>query len=587
MPDYVFVRTSGGIIVRQGGPRGLQGIQGPPGPGIEVFPDVASEAAMLALDATEGDIAIRTDEGATYIHNGGTSGTVADWEELPGGIVAELDTDGTLAANSDTRVSSQKAVKTYADALLNAANAVQFKGAIDCSANPNYPAADAGHLYRVSVAGKIGGASGPNVEQGDELLCITDASAAGNQATVGANWIIGQANVDGAVIGPASATDEHFARFNGTSGKLIEDSGIALDTDDTLAADSDIRVPSQAAVKGYVDAEVGALSALPITTKSADYSFTLADLSTPQGFAMDVASKKFRVQLEADIGAVPAWAVIPEIWDLAGGLAISPDTYVNEVIADSPALYWRLGESSGTNANDETANNRDGTYVGTPTLAAAGALNGDSNTAVDLDGTDDCITSTYDPFAADTIRTFEGWAYRDTSSGIDAIFGGDTGSVHPVLRLASGSNDVVFFPAVGSAALTWAAAWPGNGQWVHWVLVFNESAGTLNGYSAETASLYINGALVSSQAIATAYNLTSGNFCVGKRGAAADFFDGKHDEIAVYESGLSAARIKLHYDAGKIRFTVLGGSRQSAGAGAVMALKRYAANHYLLAGQLA
>ncbi|MGH7485934.1 MAG: hypothetical protein ACREMY_10095, partial [bacterium] len=86
-------------------------------------------------------------------------------------MTSALDTDGTLAANSDSKVATQKAVKTYADALIGATDAVVFKGAVDCSANPNYPAADAGHLYRVSVAGKIGGASGKNVEQGDELLC--------------------------------------------------------------------------------------------------------------------------------------------------------------------------------------------------------------------------------------------------------------------------------------------------------------------------------------------------------------------------------------------------------------------------------
>ena len=70
-----------------------------------------------------------------------------------------------------------------------------FKGAIDCSTNPNYPAADAGDVYKVSVAGKIGGASGPVVEVGDSLLCTVDASTSGNHATVGGNWIIYQGNI--------------------------------------------------------------------------------------------------------------------------------------------------------------------------------------------------------------------------------------------------------------------------------------------------------------------------------------------------------------------------------------------------------
>lgn len=139
-----------------------------------------------------------------------------------------LDTDGTLAANSDTRVPSQKAVKTYADNLINAANALVYKGVIDCSTNPNYPAANAGDLYLVSVAGKIGGASGIDVEVGDMCICTTDGTPAGDQATVGANWNIIQKNIVGAVVGPASAINNNVAFFDGTSGKVIKDSGLSL-----------------------------------------------------------------------------------------------------------------------------------------------------------------------------------------------------------------------------------------------------------------------------------------------------------------------------------------------------------------------
>lgn len=138
-----------------------------------------------------------------------------------------LDPDGTLAANSDLKVATQKAVKTYADARIAANDALVYKGAIDASANPNYPAADAGHAYKISVAGKIGGASGINVEVGDLILCILDGSASGNQATVGANWDVIQVNLDGAVIGPTSAVSGNFASFNGTGGKLIQDSGVS------------------------------------------------------------------------------------------------------------------------------------------------------------------------------------------------------------------------------------------------------------------------------------------------------------------------------------------------------------------------
>jgi hypothetical protein len=141
-----------------------------------------------------------------------------------------LETSTALASNSDTRVPSTKAVKAYADALIAANDAMVFKGVIDCSANPNYPAANRGDSYRVSVAGKIGGGSGVNVEAGDLLICLTDSTSAGTQAGVGSSWTIAQANIDGAVIGPASATNEQVAVFDGTTGKLLKDGGKTVAT---------------------------------------------------------------------------------------------------------------------------------------------------------------------------------------------------------------------------------------------------------------------------------------------------------------------------------------------------------------------
>lgn len=152
---------------------------------------------------------------------------------------------------SGAAASAQTAAQAYADGILDANNAYQYKGVIDCSASPNYPAASAGWTYKVSVAGKIGGASGVVVEVGDTITCLVDSSAAGTQAAVGANWIVTQTNIDGAVVGPASSVAADFVSFSGTTGKVIQDSGISLDTDAALGANSNARVPSQAAVRGY------------------------------------------------------------------------------------------------------------------------------------------------------------------------------------------------------------------------------------------------------------------------------------------------------------------------------------------------
>lgn len=59
--------------------------------------------------------------------------------------------------------------------------------------------------------------------------------------------------------------------------------------------------------------------------------------------------------------------------------------YLTEQLADSPVLVWQLDEPSGTNADDSTANNRDGTYVNTPTFGAVGPIAAGTPAATDGD----------------------------------------------------------------------------------------------------------------------------------------------------------------------------------------------------------
>lgn len=127
----------------------------------------------------------------------GTGNSISNLEvaDLASGV---LNVSATLTSASDSQVPSALAVKTYADNLLGNNDAFTYQGGIDASTNPNYPAADAGDTYKITAAGKIGGASGADVTVGDTLYCTVDSSASGDHATVGANWTIVQANVDAA-----------------------------------------------------------------------------------------------------------------------------------------------------------------------------------------------------------------------------------------------------------------------------------------------------------------------------------------------------------------------------------------------------
>jgi hypothetical protein len=149
--------------------------------------------------------------------------------------IANKSTDINLGT-SDTLYPTQNAVKTYTDNILGNANALIYKGVIDCSTNPNYPSANAGELYVISVAGKIGGVSGNTVEVGDMLICNTDGTASGNQATVGTYWNAIQKNIEGYVLGAASSTNNTLPVFDGTTGKLLKQ-GIITDNGNKIGVD--------------------------------------------------------------------------------------------------------------------------------------------------------------------------------------------------------------------------------------------------------------------------------------------------------------------------------------------------------------
>ncbi len=51
--------------------------------------------------------------------------------------------------------------------------------------------------------------------------------------------------------------------------------------------------------------------------------------------------------------------------------------YSGAVLEKNPVAYWRLGETAGQTAADETGNGHDGTYFGNPTLGQPGAVLGD------------------------------------------------------------------------------------------------------------------------------------------------------------------------------------------------------------------
>jgi RHS repeat-associated protein len=231
-------------------------------------------------------------------------------------------------------------------------------------------------------------------------------------------------------------------------------------------------------------------------------------------------------------------------------------TSPNRLASDNAALFWRLGEPEGTIATDSSGNEHSGAYIKGNAATTQGMLNAtgptqlgaDDDGAVSLDGSSQFVKGTYDPFQSGSTETFVGWANRQSGGNWDTLIGaGDQSAVQSAPRLllnpgSGGVADVDWYPTgtmFNAPAAVWANAWPANGTWVHWALVWNDSAGT--------AQLYINGdskgvvSLSNRYFSGASHPLYLGAWDNG--GAAQQFFHGKFDEFSEYSGDLGPTTI--------------------------------------------
>lgn len=123
------------------------------------------------------------------------------------------------ATTNTTQIATTAFVQSAIENKLAANDAMLFKGTIGTGGTVTaLPAThNAGWTYKVITAGTYAGVV---CEVGDLIMCITDGTTSNN-----AHWTVVQTNIDGAVTGPASATNGAVATFNGTTGKVIKNTG--------------------------------------------------------------------------------------------------------------------------------------------------------------------------------------------------------------------------------------------------------------------------------------------------------------------------------------------------------------------------
>ena len=235
-------------------------------------------------------------------------------------------------------------------------------------------------------------------------------------------------------------------------------------------------------------------------------------------------------------------------------------TYSSVILADTPHLWWRLGEASGTTAEDSSGNNRDGTYAGSPALAASGLLTGDADTCVNLDGTNDVISIEPTPFGANESSDFsaEAWFDADTVSGNRLIIGRVSASSG-----LSRSNVAKWMFRIDGGTLNFWRNTNGTSGWVqlncgsvsaatryHVVVTCDRTTSVIKVYlnGSQVATVTATGSLPYTGNTSDGAGFNVGNWMQG--GGGSEWFDGKIDEAAYYEYVLSAGQVLAHYNEG-------------------------------------
>ena len=128
------------------------------------------------------------------------------------------------ASVNNTQIATTAYVTTAINNVLNASNAMVFKGTIGTRGSvTSLPAShQVGDVYVVSTAGSY---AGQTCEAGDMIVCTATGTTSKNS-----DWTVVQSNINGAVTGPSSSVDSHVAIFDGSTGKIVKDSGFTIGT---------------------------------------------------------------------------------------------------------------------------------------------------------------------------------------------------------------------------------------------------------------------------------------------------------------------------------------------------------------------
>ena len=233
-----------------------------------------------------------------------------------------------------------------------------------------------------------------------------------------------------------------------------------------------------------------------------------------------------------------------------------PD-YSAVVNEHGPVAFWRLDDTNGTTATDETGNH-DGTYEGGVAIGEAGAV-GDSAGAAVFDGHNDHVEVPHDDAFEAESGTVMMWIRPDDLGGDQGLFSKDSkhyddgGHLHIELdgskvkvRLQGRENENEDFSSHTVESPSGTAQ---EGQWMQ--VAFT--------WGATGMALYVNGTLVDSDSFTGGIEDNQEPIVMGasqthsgdqSSSGLREFFEGAMDEVAFFDTALSDEAIAETFTAG-------------------------------------
>ena len=184
---------------------------------------------------------------------------------------------GTVTLAADPTQDLEAATKQYVDRLVAGINDFTV-GVVDSSTPLPSTDYEVGQTFRVAEAGTY---AGVECETGDLIIVIKDYA---DGTASNADFLVVQANVDGAVTGPDASTDANIVVFDGTTGRKIKDSSVTIASvsdavakahEHTNKTQLDSFTKTETELLGEVDSKIAtALENVPTNEDLADYVTT-------------------------------------------------------------------------------------------------------------------------------------------------------------------------------------------------------------------------------------------------------------------------------------------------------------------------